>query len=51
MKRRTIASGAVRGRVATWLCTGPVGHLYAGVADWAVLLARWSWARLRGRQQ
>jgi hypothetical protein len=29
--------------------TGPAGHLYAGVADWAELLARHLWARVRGR--
>ncbi|HVP01364.1 MAG TPA: hypothetical protein VMT10_02245 [Solirubrobacteraceae bacterium] len=28
--------------------TGPVGHLYAGLADWAVLLARVARARARG---
>jgi hypothetical protein len=33
--------------VAAWLVTGPIGHLAAGVADWAELLARWSFARLR----
>jgi hypothetical protein len=32
-------------RLAAWLVTGPAGHLWAGVADWAVLVARW----LRGR--
>jgi hypothetical protein len=39
----------VRERVAAWLYTGPLGHLAAGVADWAELLARYWWARLRGR--
>jgi len=29
-----------------WLYTGPLGHLAAGVADWATLLARY--ARGRG---
>ncbi len=33
----------------TWLYTGPLGHLAAGVADWAGLLARYGWARVRGR--
>jgi hypothetical protein len=32
-----------------WLYTGPVGHLVAGLADWAELLARYAWARARGR--
>jgi len=36
-------------RVAAWLVTGPVGHLYGGLADWAVLATRWAWARARGR--
>jgi hypothetical protein len=27
-------------RFAAWLYTGPLGHLAAGVADWAELLAR-----------
>jgi hypothetical protein len=40
---------AVRGRFAAWLVTGPLGHLWAGVADWAELLARWLWARARRR--
>jgi hypothetical protein len=26
--------------VAAWTLTGPLGHLYAGVVDWAVLLVR-----------
>jgi hypothetical protein len=32
-----------------WLLTGPLGHLAAGVSDWAGLLARWWWSRLRDR--
>jgi hypothetical protein len=36
-------------RLATWLYTGPVGHLYGGIADWASLLARYLLARARGR--
>jgi hypothetical protein len=39
-----------RRRFAAWLVTGPVGHLVAGVADWLTLLARWGWARARGRE-
>jgi hypothetical protein len=38
----------VRSRLAAWLVTGPVGHLFAGVADWVELLARWLRARVRG---
>jgi len=37
----------VRTRLAAWLVTGPLGHLWAGVVDWAELLARWVWSRLR----
>jgi hypothetical protein len=37
----------VRTRVAEWLVTGPVGHLLAGLADWAELLARGLWSRVR----
>jgi hypothetical protein len=35
----------VHSRLAAWLVTGPLGHLYGGLADWVELLARW----LRGR--
>jgi hypothetical protein len=34
--------------VAAWLLTGPIGHLTAGVADWAELLARWWFSRRDG---
>jgi hypothetical protein len=37
----------VRTRLAAWLVTGPLGHLWAGVADWATLLAGLLRARLR----
>ena len=33
--------------VAAWVLTGPLGHLYAGVADWAGILLRF--VRARGR--
>jgi len=36
-------------RFAAWIVTGPMGHLYGGVADWATLLSRFMWARVRGR--
>jgi len=47
----TIASGFVslRTRIAAWLLTGPAGHLVAGATDWVTLLARYGWARARGR--
>ena len=35
--------------VAAWLYTGPVGYLYGGLADWLELMARYWWARARGR--
>jgi hypothetical protein len=34
-------------RLAAWLATGPLGHLLAGVADWAELLARGLRSRMR----
>jgi hypothetical protein len=37
-------------RTAAWLVTGPVGHLVAGVVDWAILFSRYAWARARGRE-
>jgi hypothetical protein len=33
--------------VAAWVVTGPVGHLYAGVADWLGVLVKY--VRARGR--
>lgn len=36
-------------RLGAWLVTGPLGHLYSGMADWLELMARYGWARLRGR--
>lgn len=32
---------------AAWIATGPVGHLYAGAADWTGVLIRY--VRARGR--
>ncbi|MDP1847759.1 MAG: hypothetical protein Q8K79_08205 [Solirubrobacteraceae bacterium] len=32
---------------AAWIVTGPIGHLYAGVADWAGVLVQF--VRARGR--
>jgi hypothetical protein len=41
-------------RVAAWIYTGPLGHLYATTADIAVAWARWGRtelsARLRARR-
>jgi hypothetical protein len=36
-------------RALAWLYTGPVGHLYGGVVDWAALVGRLAVARLRRR--
>ena len=41
----------MRSRVATWLVCGPLGHLAAGVADWAVLLVRWRLAARQARRR
>lgn len=40
-----------RRRAAGWVVTGPLGHLYGGVADWLVLAGRLLAARARGRGQ
>jgi hypothetical protein len=34
-------------RIAAWYVTGPLGHLVAGLADWAALLGRHWWTRVR----
>jgi len=36
-------------RLATWLVTGPLGHLAGGVLDWGELLGRYWIARLLRR--
>jgi hypothetical protein len=36
-------------RFAAWLYTGPVGHLYGGVADWTELMTRYLISRTRSR--
>jgi hypothetical protein len=38
-------------RLAAWLYTGPLGHLYGGLADWAGLLSRLALTRARRRAQ
>jgi hypothetical protein len=35
----------MRQRFAAWAITGPLGHLAAGIADWAAGL--WAYARKR----
>jgi hypothetical protein len=39
----------VRSRLVARYYTGPIGHLVAGILDWAELLARWKWSRAVGR--
>ena len=39
-----------RRRLAAWIVTGPLGHLYGGAADWLALLGRYAVARARGRE-
>jgi hypothetical protein len=34
--------------LAAWIVTGPLGHLYAGIADWVAVLAHYARARARG---
>jgi hypothetical protein len=36
-------------RVLAWLYTGPLGHLYGGLADWAALLGRLAGGRALAR--
>ena len=36
-------------RLAAWLVTGPLGHLYSVVADLAVYFTRWMVQRARRR--
>jgi hypothetical protein len=36
-------------RVLAWVYTGPLGHLYGGLADWAGLVGRLVLARVRTR--
>ena len=31
-------------RLEAWVLTGPPGHLYGGVADWAELFSKYLWA-------
>jgi hypothetical protein len=38
-----------RERLAAWLITGPVGHLWSAAADIVAAWMRYGWARARGR--
>jgi hypothetical protein len=41
----------LRTRFAAWLVCGPLGHLAAGLTDWAVLLVRWRLSELQARRR
>jgi hypothetical protein len=45
---RVIARGP-RERLAAWLVTGPLGHLYGTLADIVLLWTRWGVSRVRAR--
>ena len=36
-------------RLGGWVVTGPAAHLWAGLVDWAALVVRLGWGRLRSR--
>jgi hypothetical protein len=36
-------------RALAWIYTGPIGHLYGGLADWVALLWRLALARAQER--
>ena len=36
-------------RALAWIYTGPIGHLYGGLADWVLLLWRLALARVGSR--
>lgn len=38
-------------RLAAWIVTGPIGHLYGGVADWIEVAAKLSWGRVDPRRR
>jgi hypothetical protein len=35
--------------LAAWIVTGPLGHLWSGLADWLSLARTWARARVRTR--
>ena len=39
-----------RRRAAAWVVTGPLGHLYGGLADWALLAGRLAAAKAGRRR-
>ena len=50
-RRTTIPWRFMRTRFAGWLVCGPLGHLAAGVTDWAILLVRWRLAERQARRR
>ena len=38
-------------RLQAWFVTGPLGHLYGGLADMTLLWGSWGFARVRARVQ
>lgn len=36
-------------RVAAWVVTGPLGHLYGGIADWLEVAGKLTLAHVRAR--
>jgi hypothetical protein len=43
-------SHMARSRALAWLVTGPLGHVAAGIADWAAVAWKVLYARARGRK-
>jgi hypothetical protein len=41
----------MRRRIAAWLVTGPLGHLYATLADLTLLWLRYGRSRLAARRR
>jgi hypothetical protein len=37
-------------RLSAWVVTGPLGHLYGGLLDWAEIAAKLALARARGKR-
>jgi hypothetical protein len=47
----TVISRSPRERIAAWIVTGPLGHLYGTLADITVLWTRWGLSRVRARRR
>jgi hypothetical protein len=44
-----MARRALTERFVAWIYTGPLGHLWGGVADISEMWLRWMWSRARAR--